>query len=333
MPRYIRYAVENVGLAEPRYLLVKVDPTDEAIELPLGPKWESADDKTGFVAQMSERQLIRFEGVGEGIPLHIPMASLPEAWYRKSIRPGSLQSSKTDSDIESFTEPECEPEPATKRRQRAATRIPKRIKRHKSALGEDSSDNASDEERMLGSSSGIRPPIWSGFTSYSLHRLQREEKDLRQIQNKELIDKRGWAIHFGELPNLFQWVVEFPYVLGDKSIYLELHFGPTYPFCPPFVRILKPRLRSKHSSVKTHCLETGCICIELLTTSGWNPALPISSVLKTFRSYLDETMANATTRKGHYDMHRSVDAFPDLVKDNGWEVPDDYYMIAAEIMR
>lgn len=311
---------------------MKVEPIDQAIELPLGPKWESADDKTGFVAQMSERQLIRFEGTGDGIPLHIPMASLPEAYYRKSIHPGSLQHSDTDSDIESFTEPEYEPEPATKRRQRPVTRVLDRAKRYKSTRNDDSSDNASEDERGIYSPPRIAP-IWSVFTSYSLHRLQREEKDLRQIQNKELIDKRGWAIHFEELPNLFQWVVEFPYVMGSKSVFLELHFGPTYPFCPPFVRILKPRLRSKHSSVKTHCLETGCICIELLTTPGWNPALPMSAVLKTLRSYLDEAMASATPRRGRYHMKCAVDALPDLVNDNGWEVPDDYYMIAAEIMR
>lgn len=308
---------------------MKVEPIDEAIKLPLGPKWESADDKPGFAAQMSERQLVQCDGVGEGVPLQIPMASLPEAWYRKAIKPVSMQHSETDSDIESFTEPEYETEPATKRRQRPAARIPNRIKRYKTAVNHGSSE----DERDIDSPPMISPPIWSGFNSYPLHRLQREEKDLEQIQNKELIDKRGWAIHFEELPNLFQWVVEFPYLMGDKSIFLELHFGPTYPFCPPLVRIVKPRLYSKHDTVKTNCLETGCICIELLTTSGWNPALPMSSVLKTLRSYLDETMANATPRKGHYDMKGAVNTFPNLVLDNGWEVPDDYYMIAAEIMR
>jgi len=56
------------------------------------------------------------------------------------------------------------------------------------------------------------------------------------------------------------------------GVELRFHFGPDYPFDPPFVRIVSPKL------VGGHVFTGGAICMELLTKDGWSPSYTIETV-------------------------------------------------------
>ena len=61
-------------------------------------------------------------------------------------------------------------------------------------------------------------------------------------------------------------------VCGTDSVELQMSFPDDYPFKPPFVRVVKPRFQRQ-----TGFVMSGALCMELLTTDGWNPVNDIES--------------------------------------------------------
>jgi ubiquitin-conjugating enzyme E2 Q len=70
-------------------------------------------------------------------------------------------------------------------------------------------------------------------------------------------------------------------VLGLDSVELEMTFPEQYPFSPPFVRVVRPRFKRQ-----TGFVMNGALCMELLTSDGWNPVNDIESVIVSIRSLL-----------------------------------------------
>jgi len=70
-------------------------------------------------------------------------------------------------------------------------------------------------------------------------------------------------------------------VLGLDHIELEMSFPDQYPFEPPFVRVVRPRFKKN-----TGFVMSGALCMELLTSDGWNPVNDIESVIVSIRSLL-----------------------------------------------
>ena len=70
-------------------------------------------------------------------------------------------------------------------------------------------------------------------------------------------------------------------VLGFDHVELEMSFPDQYPFEPPFVRVVRPRFKRQ-----TGFVMNGALCMELLTTEGWNPVNDIESVIVSVRSLL-----------------------------------------------
>jgi len=68
-------------------------------------------------------------------------------------------------------------------------------------------------------------------------------------------------------------------VLNVSAIELEMTFPDDYPFQPPFCRIVRPRFKGGF-------VIGGAICMELLTSDGWNPVNDIEAVLVSIRSHL-----------------------------------------------
>merc|ERR1719223_823367 len=65
------------------------------------------------------------------------------------------------------------------------------------------------------------------------------------------------------------------------GVELEMTFPDQYPFEPPFVRVTKPKFKRQ-----TGFVMNGAICMELLTTDGWNPVNDIESVIVSIRSLM-----------------------------------------------
>ncbi|CBY19749.1 unnamed protein product [Oikopleura dioica] len=60
---------------------------------------------------------------------------------------------------------------------------------------------------------------------------------------------------------------------GEKvGVEFRFHFSADYPFDPPFVRVVSPKL------VGGHVFRGGAICMELLTKSGWSASYMIETV-------------------------------------------------------
>eukprot|EP00978_Attheya_sp_CCMP212_P042071 scaffold250627_cov46-Attheya_sp.AAC.2 len=97
-------------------------------------------------------------------------------------------------------------------------------------------------------------------------------------QSEDSMDK--WRIKlfkFDEDSNLHKDLV----VLGVDHVELEMGFPDQYPFEPPFVRVVQPRFKRQ-----TGFVMNGALCMELLTSEGWNPVNDIESVIVSIRSLL-----------------------------------------------
>lgn len=60
-----------------------------------------------------------------------------------------------------------------------------------------------------------------------------------------------------------------------KSVDFEIEYPEGYPFSPPFVRVVYPRFKYQTG----HITIGGSICNQLITKSGWSPALAFENVL------------------------------------------------------
>jgi len=106
------------------------------------------------------------------------------------------------------------------------------------------------------------------------------------------------------------------------AVTLRVHFPPDYPNAPPFVHMLRPRLREGTGYV----LGGGGICMELLTPSEWSPATGINSLVQSVRSMLMTGGARLrdtkpSTREPDYSVQEARRDFAHIVnvhKKHGW---------------
>lgn len=91
--------------------------------------------------------------------------------------------------------------------------------------------------------------------------------------------------------NLYVWGVDMSFdgelgedlaKCGAGSLTLEMSFPDNYPFSPPFVRVVKPKLKKMTGNVSEH----GAICHETLSSKHWAPACTVESLLVSIRSHI-----------------------------------------------
>lgn len=92
--------------------------------------------------------------------------------------------------------------------------------------------------------------------------------------------------------NLYEWYARLHIVDPDSKlakdmaemnipfILLHLVFPDNFPFAPPFMRVVEPRIE------KGFVMEGGAICMELLTPRGWASAYTVEAVLMQFAASL-----------------------------------------------
>ena len=126
-------------------------------------------------------------------------------------------------------------------------------------------------------------------TSGSKRRLA---QDLYRIMNQDT-NEAGFSLAPQSEDSMEKWTIKlFQFdpdsnlakdmmVVGINNIELEMKFPEQYPFEPPFVRVVKPRFKRQ-----TGFVMNGALCMELLTTDGWNPINDIESVVVSIRSLL-----------------------------------------------
>jgi len=103
----------------------------------------------------------------------------------------------------------------------------------------------------------------------------------------------------------------------SNSVELEMSFeDATYPFSPPFIRVVRPRF-AFHTG---HVTIGGSICMELLTKSGWRPTNDIESVLIQIRAEMiagDARLDLANNRP--YSLQEAKSAFTRVAAQHGWQ--------------
>ncbi|KAF4975451.1 hypothetical protein FZEAL_7748 [Fusarium zealandicum] len=203
----------------------------------------------------------------------------------------------------------------------------------------------------------LAEPTWAASSPGALRALGREIKELEKIQSGSDLTSLGWYIDFAKLDNLFHWIVELhsfdeslPLAKDMKSarcssIVLELRFGSSYPMSPPFVRVIRPRFLPFAQGGGGHVTAGGAICSELLTNSGWSPALSLEKVFLEVRMNLCETDTPARLERStapgssvftpthlnkmDYGIWEAVDAFRRAATAHGWQISSDLDMISA----
>ncbi|XP_051872706.1 ubiquitin-conjugating enzyme E2Q-like protein 1 [Pristis pectinata] len=155
---------------------------------------------------------------------------------------------------------------------------------------------------------------------------------------KELQDIRKLTDHFISVElvedNLFEWNVRLLQVDKDSALWqdmketstecilLNLNFPDNFPFSPPFMRVLSPRLENGY------VLDGGAICMELLTPRGWSSAYTVEAVMRQFAASLVKGQGRICRKVGKtkkaFTRKEAEATFKSLVKTHekyGWVTP------------
>ncbi|KAF4525267.1 hypothetical protein B566_EDAN014667 [Ephemera danica] len=100
---------------------------------------------------------------------------------------------------------------------------------------------------------------------------------------------------------------------GKDSILLNMLFKESYPFEPPFVRVVHPMISGGY------VLVGGAICMELLTKQGWSSAYTVEAVIMQIAATLVKGKARIqfgatkVCSQGQYSLARAQQSFKSLV--------------------
>ena len=129
----------------------------------------------------------------------------------------------------------------------------------------------------------------SGITETAVTKTVRNRrlmKELHDIQKNQIKDP-PFTVELRN-DNLYDWHVRLYSVdsesdlaadmreHGINHISLQLTFPENFPFVPPFMRVVSPRIE------KGFVMEGGAICMELLTPRGWASAYTVEAIVMQF---------------------------------------------------
>jgi len=180
-----------------------------------------------------------------------------------------------------------------------------------------------------------RRDYMKGTVSGSVQATDRLMKELRDIYRSANFKSGAYQV---ELVNdsLYEWNVKICRVDGDSPlatdlaqlkeregkdhILLSFMFKDTFPFDPPFVRMVHPVLSGGY------VLDGGALCMELMTPQGWSSAYTIEAVIMQIAATLVKGKARIKfdAPKGTYSLARAQQSFKSLVhihEKNGWFTP------------
>jgi len=180
-----------------------------------------------------------------------------------------------------------------------------------------------------------RQDYLKGTTTGSVQASDRLLKELREIYRS---DNYKQGIYDIELVNdsLYDWNIRLFKVDPDSPLFtdmatykqkeghdhilLNFTFKESFPFEPPFVRIVRPIISGGY------VLGGGAICMELLTKHGWSGAYSLESVVLQIAATLVKGKARIqfTDSKIQYTLARAQQSFKSLVQvheKSGWFTP------------
>jgi ubiquitin-conjugating enzyme E2 Q len=174
-----------------------------------------------------------------------------------------------------------------------------------------------------------------GSVSGSVQANDRLMKELRDVYKSDSFKKGMYSVELVH-DSLYEWNVNLMTVDPDSPLHndlvilkekegkdfisLNMLFKETYPFEPPFVRVVHPMISGGY------VLGGGAICMELLTKQGWSSAYTIEAIIMQISATLVKGKARIQfgATKGQYSLARAQQSFKSLVQiheKNGWFTP------------
>uniref|UniRef100_A0A673A7C5 Ubiquitin-conjugating enzyme E2Q-like protein 1 n=1 Tax=Sphaeramia orbicularis TaxID=375764 RepID=A0A673A7C5_9TELE len=195
--------------------------------------------------------------------------------------------------------------------------------------GKDKLGKDAKEKHKATSASSIPPlaPHRQHCTQVRTRRLMKELQEIRRLGDNfitvELVED-----------NLYDWNVKLHQVDKDSALWqdmketstefilLNVTFPDNFPFSPPFMRVLTPRLENGY------VLDGGAICMELLTPRGWSSAYTVEAVMRQFAASLVKGQGRICRKAGKskkaFSRKEAEATFKSLVKTHekyGWVSP------------
>lgn len=211
---------------------------------------------------------------------------------------------------------------------------------HKHTKDKDDKDDTDKSIAITGTSSYTKQEATATTSSNSTEVASMSLSHAQRVRTKRLMKefhdvsrKNDFKIFSAELvrDNLYDWNVKLHTIDGDsllhrdmvetgaKYILLNITFPENFPFAPPFLRVLAPRIEGGF------VLDGGAICMELLTPKGWSSAYTVEAVILQFsaavvkgKGRIDRGCKKAFSKK------EAESAFKRLVKTHekyGWVTP------------
>jgi len=104
---------------------------------------------------------------------------------------------------------------------------------------------------------------------------------------------------------------------GQGYVLFHMKFPQEYPYKPPFIRVVSPRMVF-HTG---HVTIGGSICMELLTSSGWMPSNTIESIFVQIRCAMITGKCRIDFKNTtDYSEHEAREAFTRVAKHHNWEI-------------
>lgn len=177
----------------------------------------------------------------------------------------------------------------------------------------------------------------NNLSSKSCRLLKKELMRMFKIQMNTHLRERCWLLNVDKLDRLDVWYIDlclFDKKLPlfkdmekkgikneDKTLQLEIIFLDGYPFIPPFVRIIRPRLLRHLHGGGGHVTAGGSICMEILTTSGWNSDITVEGLLNTIYTLIMSEKPAARLAANYdvdYDFEEAKSAYKRVAQDHSW---------------
>ena len=131
-----------------------------------------------------------------------------------------------------------------------------------------------------------------------------KEPTIKLEVNDDIFYSR-WVLTITDEENLSQ--------IGN-SITIEYNFNADYPFHPPFVRMIKPRLKR----FTGHITSGGAFCLEELTPQKWSPTNSVYTVIQTIKELIKIGGGELDVNQSLYTHEEAKISFGKIMKEHGW---------------
>jgi ubiquitin-protein ligase len=173
----------------------------------------------------------------------------------------------------------------------------------------------------------------STLPSQTTKAIQKQLQNLLKVQMNTNVVERGWTLDTNNIERIDTWrilLTEFNPKLqlwkdlckkNIAGVTLEIIFPENYPQYPPFIRVVSPRLLRYQNGGGGHVTAGGGICMELLTSSGWDPKYTVEGLLQIVHTLLSSKEPPARLAKDYhidYTLKESKDAFTRVARAHNW---------------